>query len=145
MSIWFDKIDGLAYTNGYRHYNYDTQSKKKRSLFSFFSLCRSVLTRQYKSYFSIFFTWIRGLEERYRTVGTVFSVAALAARRPAPVVGPSAAAKLIAAVVAAATAPAGLATVAPTGVSGSPVELRDHSRTRHRLIPPLLSPVPGPL
>ncbi len=35
------------------------------------------------------------------TVGSVDSVAALAARRPAPVVGPSAAAVLVAAVVAA--------------------------------------------
>jgi hypothetical protein len=82
---------------------------------------------------------------RYRTVGTIFSVTALAARRPAPVVGPSAAAELIAAIVAAATAPTGLTAVAPNGVSRATVELRGHSRTRHRLIPPLLRPVPEPL
>jgi hypothetical protein len=60
--------------------------------------------------------------ERYRTVGTIFSVTALAARRPAPVVGPSAAAELIAVIVAAATAPTGLTAVAPHGVSGATVE-----------------------
>jgi hypothetical protein len=98
-----------------------------------------------KSHFSFFFTWIRGSVERYRPVGTVYSVTALTAWRPAPVVGPSAAAELIVAVVAAATAPPGLTAVAPIGVSRATVELRARTRTRHRLIPPLLRPVPGPL
>jgi hypothetical protein len=63
---------------------------------------------KYKIWHSSFFTWIRESIQRYRTVGTVNSVAALAAWRPAPVVGPSAAAVLVVAVVTAAAAPSEL-------------------------------------
>jgi hypothetical protein len=47
----------------------------------------------------LFFTLIRESFQQYRTVGTVSLVAALAARRPAPVVGPSAAAVLVVAIL----------------------------------------------
>jgi hypothetical protein len=91
------------------------------------------------------FTLIRNSTQRNRTVGTVKSVAALAARRPAPVVGPSAAAVLVA-VVTADAAPSELATVTPEaheGVTRATVEML--AGTMRWLVPPLFRPVPGSL
>ncbi len=66
-----------------------------------------------------FFTLIRNTAQRNQSVGAgaVHSVAALAARRPAPVVGPSAAAVLVV-VVTADAAPSELAAVAPEANEG---------------------------
>ena len=74
------------------------------------------------------------------------SVAALAARRPAPVVGPSAAAVLVVAVVTADAAPSELTAVTPEaheGVTRATVEML--AGTMQWLVPPLFRPVPGSL